>query len=85
MLQKNYFSDKCCFSELSIHQRNLKKIYSAIFNIIIIIINVYWAANQDIRMISEGSCEWSDDANNSDLKSRNKWHFTIYSNRKQLF
>uniref|UniRef100_A0A671LDA9 RNA binding motif protein 24b n=1 Tax=Sinocyclocheilus anshuiensis TaxID=1608454 RepID=A0A671LDA9_9TELE len=25
-------SDKCCSSELSIHQRNLKKIYSAVFN-----------------------------------------------------
>ncbi len=57
MLQKISISDKCCSSELSIHQRNLKKIFSA-FNIIII--NVFWAANQHIRMISEGSCDWSD-------------------------
>ncbi len=32
MLQKIYISDKCCSSELSIHQRNLKKLYSAVFN-----------------------------------------------------
>ncbi len=32
--------------------------------------NVSWAANQYIRMISEGSCDtedWSNDAENSDL------------------
>ncbi len=31
---------------------------------------VYWAANQHIRMISEGSCyteDWSNDAENSAL------------------
>ncbi len=38
MLQKISISDKCCSSELSIHQRNMKKFYSAVFNIIIIII-----------------------------------------------
>ncbi len=38
MLKKISISDKCCFSELSIHQRNLKKFYSAVFYIIIIII-----------------------------------------------
>ncbi len=31
MLQNISISDKCCSSELSIHQRNLKKIYSAVF------------------------------------------------------
>ncbi len=36
MLQDISISDKCCSSELSIHQRNLKKFYSAVFNIIII-------------------------------------------------
>ncbi len=66
ILQKISISDKCCSSELSIHQRNLKKIYSAVFNIILII-NVFWAANQHIRMISEGSCNWSNDAENSAL------------------
>ncbi len=24
--------------------------------------NFFWAANQNIRMISEGSCDWSNDA-----------------------
>ncbi len=41
-----------------------------------------------IRMISEGSCDtedWSNDAENSALHHRNKLHFKIYSNRKQLF
>ncbi len=67
MLEKISISDKCCSSELSIHQRNLKKIYSAVSNIIIIIINVFWAANQNIRMISEESCDWSNDAENTAL------------------
>ncbi len=44
-----------------------KKIYSAVFNIII---NVFWAANQNIRMISEGSCDWSNDAKKTALKSQ---------------
>ncbi len=30
--------------------------------------NVFWAANQNIRMISEGSCDWINDAKNSALK-----------------
>ncbi len=29
-----------------------------------------WTANQNIRMISEGSCDWSNDAKNSALKSQ---------------
>jgi len=41
-LQIISISDKCCSSEMYIHQRNLKEIYSAVFNIIIIIIiNVF--------------------------------------------
>ncbi len=39
-----------------------------IFNKIILIINVSWAANQHITMISEGSRDtedWSNDAENS--------------------
>ncbi len=40
ILQNISISDKCCSSELSIHQRILKKLYLAVFNIIIIIINV---------------------------------------------
>ncbi len=50
--------------------------------------NVCWAANQHIVMISEGSCDtedWSNDAENSAAHHKYKLHFTIYSNRKQLF
>ncbi len=39
-----------------------------LFSTLIIIRNVSWAANQHIRMISEGSCDtedWSNDAENS--------------------
>ncbi len=50
MLQKISISDKCSSSELSIHQRNLKKFY--FFNIIVIIL-FFFAANQHIRVISE--------------------------------
>ncbi len=38
--------------------------------------------------ISEGSCDtldYSNDAENSALHHRNKLHFQIYSNKKQLF
>ncbi len=38
------------------------------FSTLVIIRNVCWAANQHIRMISEGSCDtedWSNDAENS--------------------
>ncbi len=43
---------------------------------------------QHIWIISEGSWDtedWSNDAENLALHHRNKWHFKIYSNRKQLF
>ncbi len=46
------------------------------------------SANQHIRIISEGSCDtedWRNDAENSALHHRNKLHFQIYYNRKQLF
>ncbi len=46
--------------------------------IIIIIINVSFAANQYIRMISEGSCdieEWSNDAEISAFYHINKLYF----------
>ncbi len=49
--------------------------YSAaqLFATLIIIRNVSWAANQHIRMISEGSCDtedWSNDAENTALSSQ---------------
>lgn len=46
-----------------------------------------YAANQDIRMISERSRDtknWSNDAENTALH-RNTFQFKIYSNRKWLF
>ncbi len=63
MLQNIHISDKCCSSDF-IHQRNLK------INSLIIIMNVSCAANQNIIMISEGSCDWSNDAKNTALKSQ---------------
>ncbi len=73
-----YISDKCCSSELSI--RNLKIVLLSCFqhntN------NIYfWEANKNIRIISEGSCDWSNDAKHSAWNHRNKLHFKIYSNR----
>ena len=44
-------------------------------------INVSWAADQHIRMISEGSCDtedWSNDAENSALYHSNKLYFNVY-------
>ncbi len=41
LLQNINISDKCCSSELSIHQRNLKSLLR------------YWEVNQNITMISE--------------------------------
>ncbi len=48
---------------------------------------ISWVPNHHIRMISEGSCDtedWSNDAKNSALHHRNKLHFKIYSNRKNV-
>ncbi len=59
-------SDKCfekLLNFLLIKENWGEKIYSAVFNIIVII-NVFSAANQNILMISEGSCDWSIDAEN---------------------
>ncbi len=58
--------------------------YYTVFNIS----NVCWPPNQHIRLISEGSDgteDWSNDAENSASYHRNKLHFKIYYNRKQLF
>ncbi len=44
--------------------------------------------NQNIRMISEGSCDtedWSNDAENTALHHSNKSHFSIYANTQQLY
>ncbi len=78
----NPFVQQGCIKciELSIYQRILKKrCHDLHKNIkqhnLIILRNVSWAANQYIRMISEGSCDtedWSNDAENSALCHRNK-------------
>ncbi len=67
--------------EHSIHKKSQHKYEAAqLFSTLITIRSVSWAANQHIRMISEGSCD------TEDWKiHRNKLHFKIYSNRKQLF
>ncbi len=66
MLQKISILNKCCSFELAIHQRILEKkcimvstkiLRSTTVSTLIITRNVSWAANQHIRMISEGSCE----------------------------
>ncbi len=47
-----------------------------------------WAANQNIRMISEGSCDtedWSNHAENSALHNRNKVMFCMCLKINQLF
>ncbi len=61
MLQHISISDKYRSSELSIHQRSFQHNNN----------NKYiWAANKNFRMISEGSCDWNDDAKNSALKAQ---------------
>ncbi len=83
------------FFELSIHQ-SIEKLYcisfqkilssTAVFNIDN---NVSWAANQHIRMISEGSCDTEEVrvmiAENSALHHRYKLHFKFYSNIYCIF
>ncbi len=54
---------------------------------LILTISVSCAANQHIKMISEGSCDtedWCNGAENSALHHRNKLHLKIYLNRKQF-
>jgi len=62
---KDYISNKCCSSELSINQGILKK-STQLFSTLIIIKNVFFFCALYLhRMISEGSCDtkdWSNDA-----------------------
>ncbi len=70
---------KCGSFELSIHQRILKKS--------IMVYTKIWR-NTTVLNDSEGSCDtedWIIDAENSALHHRNKLHFKIYYNRKQLY
>ncbi len=50
--------------------------------------NIYKAANQHIKMVSEelwDTKDWRNDAENSALYHRNKLYFKIYYDRKLLF
>ncbi len=89
MLQKISVSGRFCSSELSIHQRNLKKNILSCFQH-----NnnnnkkKIWTANQYIRMISEGSCDtedWSNDAENSALKSGINYMLTYIEIESRYF
>ncbi len=78
MLQRISISNTCCSFELFLNQRTLKnkmcpgfhtkhEAASQLFSTLIMIRNVSWAANQHIRMISEGTWDiedWSSDAEN---------------------
>ncbi len=90
MLWKISILNKCCFltfysSEMPVTQ-NVSQFrqnceVAQLFSTLITIRNVIWAANQHIRMISEGSCDtedWSNDAENSALYHINKLHFKMY-------
>ncbi len=86
-IMKYSILNKCCSFKLSIPQRILKnktnqftQKYEAaqLFSTLIIIRNVFWAANQHIRMISEESCDtedWSNDAENTAAHHSNQLHF----------
>ncbi len=59
------------------HKNKKQQLFSTL-----IIRNVSWAANQHIRMISEGSCDtedWNNDAENSAAHHRNKLRFAIFT------
>ncbi len=64
MLLKIYISDKCCSSELYIHQRNLTQEVLA-FQILIIITIMF--LEQHIIMISEDHVTLKTDADNTAL------------------
>ncbi len=91
MLQNISISIKCCSFDFSIHQRILKNciiISTKILSSFNINNNEKCFSNQQIRIISERSCDtedWSNDAENSALHHSNKLHFKIYSKRKRLF
>ncbi len=68
-VRKNDILNKCCSSKSPVE--NESKILSST-NVFNIDDNIYWAQNQYIRIISEGSCDtedWNNDAENSALLS----------------
>ncbi len=82
-------SNKCGSCELSNHRRKKNKFVSQfsqkdyVFNIDKNE-NISWAVNEHIRMMSEGSCDWSNDAENTAAHHRNKLHFNIYLKKKPV-
>ncbi len=84
---KRLFIYLFCYFELSIHQTILRK-KLPLLSTLIIISNVSWAANQYIRMISEGSCDtedWSDDAENTALITEINYILTCITIEKNVF
>ncbi len=75
MLQKISISDKSCSSELFNNQWNLKKIYSDVFNKIIIILE--WFLKDRVNGVTMLKNQLSN--------HRNKLHFKIYSNTNHLY
>ncbi len=58
-------------------------IYIFLFQINVVLLN--YSSKKPKKNISEGSCNWSNDAKIHLRNHRNKLQFKIYSNRKQLF
>ncbi len=63
MLEKISILNECCYFDLYIHHKVLEKLimvskkYEAAQLFSTLIRNVFWAANQHIKIISEGSCD----------------------------
>ncbi len=89
MLQKISILNKCCSSEILIHLWIQKKINASqfpqkycaaqLFSTLIIIINVSWAANQHIRMISDDHVTLKTGVMMLKIQL-----FNIYSHRKKV-
>ncbi len=90
LFQINAESEIILKLDLYIHQIIQKRKYSTPLVFSLNIDNnktVSWAANQHIKMISEGSCDtedWSNDVENLTYH-RNKLHFKIYLNKSSYF
>ncbi len=73
----NFLFIKGSWKNVTVYTKNISNVdhsKTKIINNWAAIITYDWAANQDIRMISEGSCDtedWSNDAENSAFHQRN--------------
>ncbi len=80
-LIKSDDKDENVYDSFMIHERNLQRFYSAVFNIIIMIITMSSILEWFLK--DHDTEDWSNDAESFDYM--NKLHFQIYSNRKHLF